>query len=232
MQLPKIGDQAVARCHGLGVPPSPFLNEKRIARINAAGYEGREIAGALHVVRPGDRVLELGAGLGIVGGVVALNAFPLRVVSYEANPALIPHIRALHALNGIESVIEVRNAVLVAGPDRPSTLPFHVRPSYLGSSLDGHGARVVETVEVPTADLAGVMAEVRPDVMLVDIEGGELAILKAIDLDGVRAIVIEFHPESYGFAGTQDCKRVLRRAGFERIEEHSTRTVWTCARKL
>mgnify|MGYP002376163971 CR=1 FL=1 len=49
---------AVARCHDVEVPPSPFLNETRIARINAGRYEGQEIAGALTVIRPGDRVLE------------------------------------------------------------------------------------------------------------------------------------------------------------------------------
>ena len=86
-----------ALCKGVRVPHSPFLNETRIRRIQEARYEGEEIAGALHVVRQGDRVLEMGAGLGVVSAVTALNARPARILSFEANPALIPHIRALHA---------------------------------------------------------------------------------------------------------------------------------------
>ena len=77
----------VALCKGVRVPHSPFLTETRIARINAERYEGDEIAGALAVVRPGDRVLELGAGLGIVGAVTAKNAAPDAVLSFEANPS-------------------------------------------------------------------------------------------------------------------------------------------------
>ena len=66
----------VASCLGIDVPDSPFLHEKRIARINAAKYEGQEIRGGLHVVREGDNVLELGAGIGIVGAVVSKNRKP------------------------------------------------------------------------------------------------------------------------------------------------------------
>ena len=93
-------DQSIAAvCKGVRVPHSPFLNETRIRRIDEARYEGEEITGALAVVREGDRVLELGAGLGVVGSVTALNARPAKVMSFEANPALIPHIRAMHVEN-------------------------------------------------------------------------------------------------------------------------------------
>ena len=58
--------EVAAHCLGVDVPQSPFLHENRIQRINEARYEGQEIAGALHVVRQGDNVLELGAGIGYV----------------------------------------------------------------------------------------------------------------------------------------------------------------------
>ncbi|MCR8725833.1 FkbM family methyltransferase [Frigidibacter sp. ROC022] len=218
-----------AECHGVRVPDSPFLHDRRIARINSGNYESQEINGALHVVRPGDRVLELGAGLGIVGAVVARNAQPSRVLSYEANPALIPHIRRLYRRNGLDDVISVRNAVLVGhGEDRKS-LPFHVRSSYLGSSLIDVG-RPAETVEVATEPLIEVMTELSPDVLIIDIEGGELDILRSAYLSAVRACVIEFHPEVYGREGMVACKTILREAGLDRISDHSTRTVWTCER--
>src|SRR5690606_15260095 len=130
MTEPVAADHA-AECLGVRVPHSPFLNERRIERINGARYEGQEIRGALHVVRPGDRVLEMGSGIGLVGAVVAANAKPAEVRSYEANPALIPHIQALYALNGLESVISVRNEVLVGGDTRPETMEFHISGSYL-----------------------------------------------------------------------------------------------------
>jgi FkbM family methyltransferase len=216
-------------CLGVKVPHSPFLHDKRIERIRTERYEGQEIRGALNVVRKGDRVLELGAGIGLVGAVVAANAGPATVRAYEANPALIPHIEALYALNGLGNIISVRNAVLMGGPDRPATMPFHIGASFLGSSLLDQG-RSRATVEVPTADLAAVMADLAPDVLIIDIEGGEREILRHIDLSGLRAVVIEFHPEAYGVEGMQECKATLRAAGFAKVDAVSTRTVWTCQR--
>ncbi|MFK7834949.1 MAG: FkbM family methyltransferase [Sulfitobacter sp.] len=218
----------VAECLGVKVPDSPMLNATRIERINAARYEGQEIAGALSVVRAGDKVLELGAGIGIVGAVVAKNAKPKQVVSFEANPNLIEHIRALYKLNRLSTKIEVRNQVLLSAPDAPETMAFHIRNSFLGSSLIDTDTRATTRVDVPTASYAQIHEEYAPDVLLMDIEGGELDFLRHASLEGVRAIVIEFHPGAYGREGMMECKSILERAGFTKVPEHSTRQVWTC----
>lgn len=219
-----------AECLGVKVPASRFLHDKRIERINAARYEGQEIAGALHVTGPEDTVLEIGAGIGLVGAVIAHNRKPRAVHAFEANPELIEPIRALYAVNGLEDRISVQNAVLVSAPDRPETMPFHVHNSYLGSSLLGDAGRAKRTVAVPTADFAETCAALGPSVLVMDIEGGELALLRHADLSGFRAVVLEFHPKAYGVEGMRECKTILRRAGFERVEATSTRLVWTCQR--
>ncbi|QFS83818.1 hypothetical protein FIU97_13805 [Roseivivax sp. THAF40] len=222
-------DMSIAAvCHGVQVPHSPYLNETRIARIEAARYEGDEIAGALTVVREGDRVLEMGSGLGVVGAVAALNRAPERVISFEANPHLVPHIEALYAASGIEERIAVRNRVVMAAPDAPRTVTFHVHASFLGSSLIEPEARRSEPVEVETVSFEDVHAELNPTVILCDIEGGELDFLRHADLSGVRAVVMEFHPGAYGREGMRECKRILERAGFVRNDDVSTRLVWTC----
>ena len=222
--------EIVARCEGLRVPASPFLNETRIRRINAARYEGEEIAGALQVVSSGDRVLELGAGLGIVGAVTALNRRPEAVLSFEANPALLPHINALYVENGLSDRIRVENCVLLAGPDQPQSVTFHVRNSYLGSSLIESASRQTRPVSVPVADFDTRAAAFGATVLLMDIEGGELDLLRQIDLSRFRAVVLEFHPAVYGINGMKECKRILRKAGFAQVTERSSRTVWTCER--
>jgi FkbM family methyltransferase len=220
-------DGFVARCFGVGVPPSPFLTPRRIERIAAGRYEGQEIAGALHLVRPGDRVLELGAGLGIVGAVTALNRAPERLLAFEANPDLIPHIRRLYAANGLQARMEVRNRILVGG-EAPPTMPFHLAGSFLGSSLIERPRG--RTVEVETLPWAAVIAELRPTVLLIDIEGGELDLLERAGLAGIRAIVIEFHPKVYGRPGMQHCQALLRRQGFAPVAEKSTAHVWAAER--
>ncbi|MCR9274386.1 MULTISPECIES: FkbM family methyltransferase [Mameliella] len=221
-----------ARCRGVDVPASPFLTETRVRRMSEGRYEGDEVAGALAVVRPGDRVLELGAGLGVVSAVIARNAAPAAVLSFEANPALVPHIRALHALNGLEDRIELRNQILMCGPDRPETRTFYLRNSFLGSSLVDADNRQTRPVEVPTAALDEVLREFRPDVLIMDIEGGELEFLEHARLHGIRAVVIEFHPGVYGKDGAKTCKDRLRALGFQKDEKLSTRFVWTCTRNI
>lgn len=223
-------DMAAAICMGVRVPHSPFLNETRIERMSEARYEGDEIRGALSVIRPEDRVLELGAGLGVVGAVIAQNARPEAVLSFEANPNLIPHINALYAENGLQDRVEVRHQVVLAGPERPEQVDFHLRNSYLGSSLIDNPARQTRRVSVPTVSFEEVCAEFKPTVLVMDIEGGELDFLAHADLTGIRAIVIEFHPKIYGRHGTQTCKGTIRKAGFVKDAEISTRFVWTAKR--
>ncbi|MCK5501358.1 MAG: FkbM family methyltransferase, partial [Tritonibacter mobilis] len=128
---PVVTQEVAATCLGVKVPQSSFLTETRIDRINAARYEGQEIAGALHVIREDDRVLEVGAGLGVVGAVIATNAKPEKVLSFEANPELVPVIRALHQMNDLGDQVELRNQVLFAGTDRPDSMEFHLRNSFL-----------------------------------------------------------------------------------------------------
>ncbi|WP_432816812.1 FkbM family methyltransferase [Sulfitobacter sp. JB4-11] len=220
--------EPAAVCHGVKVPDSPMVTPERANRINLARYEGQEIAGALEVVQEGDHVLELGAGLGIVGAVAAKNGKPAKVMSFEANPNLIPHINALYKMNRLGKTIEVRNEVLISAPDAPETMPFHIRNSYLGSSLIEAENRRTTRVDVNVAKYADVHRDFKPTVLLMDIEGGELDFLRHANLDGVRAIVIEFHPNAYGKEGMRECKSILARAGFSQVRGHCTRHIWTC----
>ena len=220
--------EPAAICHGVKVPDSPMMTPERANRINLARYEGQEIAGALEVVQPGDHVLEMGAGLGIVGAVAAKNGKPAKVMSFEANPNLIPHINALYKLNRLGKKIEVRNEVLISAPDAPDTLPFHIRNSYLGSSLIEAENRRTTRVDVNVARYADVHRDFKPTVLLMDIEGGELEFLRHANLEGIRAIVIEFHPNVYGKEGMRECKSIISQAGFAQVPGKCTRHIWTC----
>ena len=219
-----------AECLGVKVPMTRFLHEKRIERIKAARYEGQEIEGSLHVVGSDDTVLEIGAGIGLVGAVIAHNAKPKAIHSFEANPELMEAINALYALNDLQDRISVTNQVLISAEDRPETLQFHIRNSYLGSSLLNPGNRPSNVVDVPTASFSQVCEQIQPTVLVMDIEGGELDLLRHADLSPFRAVVLEFHPEAYGVEGMRECKTILTEAGFERVAEKSTRVVWTCLR--
>lgn len=220
----------VAEYLGIKVPESPFLNDTRIRRINAGRYEGQEVKGALAVVTKEDRVCELGAGIGVVGAVIAHNAKPIAMRSFEANPALIPHIQELYAINHLEEQITVTNEVLLAGPNRHDHVEFHIRNGFLGSSFIKSDRSTKHSVSVPTKDFEAFRLSFEPSVLIMDIEGAELELLEHANLEGIRAIVVEFHPGAYGIAGMRHCKSILKTAGFARNDDVSTRTVWTCER--
>ena len=223
-------DNIVATCHGLRVPGSTLITDEDARWIDKEGYEGHEIRGAMHVTTPEDRVLELGTGLGIVSGAVALNCQPQAVLSFEANPDLLPHIRELHRVNRLENTISVENAVLCGTGPRPALIDFNIAGDFRSSSLLKRGKAPVQTIKVPTAGFAEVVAGFRPSVLLMDIEGGELSLLRDADLSAFRAVIIEFHPVAYSDEGMEECKNILVSAGFDPLESHSTRRIWTCTR--
>lgn len=155
-------------------------------------YEVPEITALQALLRPGDRMLEIGGGLGVVSGLAAQAVPDAAIESYEANPGLIAAIRELHQLNGLTG-IELHNRILVPGGGAGAR-DFHLHWSFAESSIVP-GAGKDRSVPVETEDFATKLAEFRPDVLVVDIEGGEDELLSGADLRGLRALVLELHPK-------------------------------------
>ena len=183
--------------HGLTIP----LNRKGMSSdvvraILCNSYEDPEIRGLQNVIRKGDRVLELGSGLGIVTALAAkATSAAGKVLSFEANPGMIPDTLAFLSNHDIDNV-ELRNAVLVPAAAEGDTREFHLASSFSVSSLlGGEGRRSREVISVRAEDLNKTMAEFAPDVLLCDIEGGELELIPALDASKLRAVVIELHTD-------------------------------------
>ncbi|MEX0340355.1 MAG: FkbM family methyltransferase [Arenibacterium sp.] len=222
-------EQIAAVCLGVKVPKGEYVTASEARRMAAGNYEGAEIRGALHVVRDGDVVLELGAGIGLVGAVIARNRAVRHVYAFEANPDLMRACRWLYRLNRLRKRMTLRNEVMVSAPERPATLPFYRDAAFRSSSLLASD-RAQSVVDVPTADFNAFCLEFGPDVLVADIEGGELELLRYADLSGFRAVVIEFHGNRYGRVGLDACKAILLAAGFKKVKEKSTPRVWTLER--
>ena len=185
---------------GISVPFDPRIITPKIERpMRNNRYEGGECSTLRKVLRPGDRVLELGAGLGLCSTVAALADGVERVVTIEANPELVPLIRETHRLNGVADRVDLRNAV--ACPQDGEGVPFYIRPDFWASSMEGDSRAFTRMETLPALGLPGLLAEVRPTVMVCDIEGGELGLFEGADLSGVRHLVLELHPKVYGVDG-------------------------------
>jgi FkbM family methyltransferase len=209
---------------GVRIPKDARVVTGRAQRnLRAGACERKESDAVLRMVRPGDRVLELGAGIGYMSALIATQTQAAAITAFEANPALLPFIAEVHRANGVTTAT-VENALLAAeaGPPRP----FHIREDFLASSLDRDAADgVVETVAVPVRAVGDVLAEVRPDVLVCDIEGAEAELLPAADWSGLRAAVVELHPQWIGQAGVQAVFDAMQRAGLTYFPRASERKV-------
>ena len=215
------------RSRGLNIPKHPELTTGRTRGALRDGlYERKECDAVMRVAREGDRVLELGGGIGYMSTLLSVRKKVARVVSYEANPTLIPYIRSVHAANGVENV-DLRNALLA--PQAGGPMPFHIRKNFLGSSMDGSvdPESIVETVAIEQHALGDVLTVETPDVLVCDIEGAEAALLPAGDWSGLRAAVIELHPQWIGQAGVQAIFDTFQRAGLTYFPKASEAKVVT-----
>ena len=172
-------------------------------------YEDGEREMLRRCVRAGDKVLEIGGGIGFVGIAAAKIAGEGNVVSYEANPRQKEVIEANYALNS--PVPELRMKA-VTHDGKPVT--FHQSDNVISSSIYQR-AETQTAITVPSDALADVLAELRPDVVVMDVEGAEIELLADVDLAEVRAMVVELHPHIVGEDKIAALMASLEARGFE-----------------
>ena len=181
---------------------------RKLLRTN--GYEQKESEAALRIVREGDVVIELGGGVGYMSTLVATKRAVKSVHSFEANPHLIPYIRSVHAANGVTNA-HVTNAIL--GP-RKGKVDFYLRDPMLGSSLAVRDGEVdPPSVKVDVLNAKTVFKDIRPNVLICDIEGAEVDLIPQLDLSGLRAAIIETHPQWIGPRGVNTVMQAFMDAG-------------------
>ena len=153
-------------------------------------YELMERRAVARCLRPGDRVLELGGGCGVVSAAAARIVGPEAVLTVEANPQLLPLIAHTHALNGVAG-IAVLGAIAGTGA---GCAPFHVSEDLWASSRDPATPALAETIEAPVADVNALIAQHRANVLICDIEGAEFDLFAAIDWAPIDLLIAELHP--------------------------------------
>ena len=221
----------VVRGIALGVPRE-VLTPPIWRGLVEGWYESEELDQIAELLRSDDVVLELGTGLGFVSTYAARQPGVRRVVTVEANPRLVEIARYNHCLNGAR--VEAINAV-VAAEDGITTFYLH-EDFWISSMAPQPGAA---PVRLPARSISGLLAEVRPTVLIVDIEGGEASIFEGVDLSTVREAIIEVHPAAVGARGVHCVFLHMAAAGlyydplrssgaivvFSRAEEEAVRAI-------
>lgn len=218
-----------ARVDDIRLPLSPAIISPGMEWTLAKGrYEWGESRMGARALAPGDTVLELGAGIGFVSSYIRRNTGAGKIVCVEANPDLIPYIENVHRLNDIDNTVVLNGVAQVAA--QPASVPFYCRRDFWASSMEA-AAPFERSVEVPALHLGALLATHKPGVLIMDIEGGELALFSADALPHVRAIVLEIHKDAYGQEGLDQLYSSAARLGFSLDPQGSMREVHTLVRQ-
>jgi len=170
-------------------------------------------------IRPGDYVLEIGAGVGVVSLLCNRLAGVGNVTSYEANEELGPAIIENFALNNVTLKLRLKAVTVDGGP-----ITFFRDENVVSSSLlERNSAAVRITVDSDPINLA--IEQSRANVIVMDVEGAEIALLGAADLTSVREIIVEVHPHVVGKGATQAMIDELCGRGFVQ-KQMRHKTIW------
>jgi len=138
-------------------------------------YDRRELELVREHLGNGDFV-DVGAHVGLYTVVAALSG-PGRVLAFEPNPSARAQLDANIALNSCADVVVVPKAV----GDAPGAALLHVPrtpdPSFSSLAAGRFAEGDPIDVEVTTVDAEVEASGLRPSVVKVDVEGGELAVV-------------------------------------------------------
>jgi FkbM family methyltransferase len=202
-----------------------FMSAKMMDVIKEGRYERQEARQISRIIQADEVVLELGAGIGFVSALIATNPCTKFLVSYEANPRLIPAITDTLTRNAgpSESKWEVRNAVLMNGIV-PDDVDFYLHEDFWASSLNPVAAAVgVEKVKAERFN--NILALIRPTLIVCDIEGGELELFRNADLSGVKKVFLETHQKRIGRRGMKELFDYFHARDFHYDQAHSEGSV-------
>jgi FkbM family methyltransferase len=216
--LPPFG--SVIEIDGLRLRVDPLMSPFNIQKLARGRHTLHERALLSEHLRDDDRVIELGGGIGMVAIHCARRLGPGRVASWEGNPRMEALIRENYALNGVAP--ELHMAVLGEAPGE-TVFFLAERFSHSGTS-DNTGTGT--PVTVPVEPFEAARRRLAPTVLVIDIQGGEVAFFGHASLDGVRMILVEFHPPVTGLAPILAIRRRLRRAGFREASRAGTSSVF------
>jgi FkbM family methyltransferase len=183
-----------------------------IATLESGRYEARERWLAKEILEPTDRVIEAGTAVGLVAMTAASIVGAANVLTFDANPEIVADAQRNFHRNGLGEirsrwgVLKNRQSI----HSEKETVDFYIAKHFWASRLRAseHDESILKKVQVPVFCLEDEIEAHRANVLICDIEGGEVDLLMQSDLAGIRKIIIETH---YGWAGERQTDEMIRK---------------------
>ena len=155
-------------------------------------YEDTERKFIEQFIKPDNRVLEIGCGIGLVSLVASKICTGKNIKSYEANPHMERVIKKNYALNGMVPNLEMK-AVSSSGEN----LEFYIDPDIISSSVFDRQKSSKKQI-IKSEALDDILKSFNPDTIVMDVEGAEVELLTNSSLAGVDQMIVEVHPQIVG----------------------------------
>jgi FkbM family methyltransferase len=188
--------------------PSDVVNANVLRFLIEGGYESKELNLLAKCINEGERILELGAGLGFLACYVTKSFPDTPYIAVEANPSLVPLIRDNFKLNNCHA-----NLIHGVAGNSTGSSPFNLAKDFWASSVCDLSMEY-ETVTVPSIDTNALIDKLDPTMMVIDIEGGDLELLPLLNLSNIQKVIVELHPGVYGHDGGTKVVKYLLDIGF------------------
>lgn len=203
------------------VPKNLTTRSYRAAFITGE-YEEEERELIHQLLRPEDRVLELGACIGVVSCVTnRLLRDREKHLVVEANPKLIPWIERNRERNQAGFTIEH------CAVSRKPEVTFFIHPEYIVGGSSQHETSLPVTVR--GCSLEELNAKHGPfNVMIMDVEGAEVEVLPDAGdlLKGFRLVIVELHEWAATVECLDSCRATLVAAGLKKVAEAGRTEAW------
>lgn len=153
----------------------------------ARGSFGTDMIACLpDMLRKGDRVLVIGAGLGVLSTLIAQNQSVDHVIALEADARRAAYLKSVHALNGVDRIETIQAAPTVVS-SRTIVVP--------GDRVGSNGAQIPRNVNhapssAPAIDLGLVLADAQISMIVMDSSECPAELLGAFDLGLVERILV------------------------------------------
>ncbi|MTH79200.1 FkbM family methyltransferase [Paracoccus aestuariivivens] len=199
------------RLHGIRVPitqndVSPVIWQA----LKSGSYEAKEARQVRRLLRSGDRVLELGSGIGVITTIMALTP-DVTIWSFDANPHTIELAKRVACANDVRNAT-FSHGLLTAGTRE--SYQFYIRSDFWMSSMIESQGPYEDRISITSQNIDSFIDEHAINVLVMDIEGGERHLLGHAKLNGVDRVFLELHDHLYGLAGVRDIFDAMSERGF------------------
>ncbi|MEM7269114.1 MAG: rRNA adenine N-6-methyltransferase family protein [Pseudomonadota bacterium] len=193
--------------------PADVVTPAIATALSNQSYEAEEARIVRKALRAGDRVLEVGSGLGFITALIGQDERCSALTAVEADPRLARRVKSTVSENCALD-IDVLNGVLTSALGEAQSVPFYQRRDFWMSSMIETDVPADLVVRVPLLDFNTMLRERRITMLVCDIEGAEVDLFRHADFAGVDRIVVELHDHVNGLKAVSGLIADLADKGF------------------